>query len=62
MITAAPRHGGNRLGGSADTALRLAGPDDRAATVTSRGTHHHELGRRLAPSDTAALRDEGCIR
>ncbi len=40
------------LGGSAGAAHRLAGLGDLITTATSKGSHHHELGRRLARGDT----------
>jgi glycerol-3-phosphate dehydrogenase (NAD(P)+) len=36
------------LGGAADTPYRIAGLGDLITTATSAGSHHHELGRKLA--------------
>jgi glycerol-3-phosphate dehydrogenase (NAD(P)+) len=47
------------LGGSAGAAHRLAGLGDLITTATSKGSHHHELGRRLARGETATLEGEG---
>ncbi|MEW6331686.1 MAG: hypothetical protein AB1560_09525 [Pseudomonadota bacterium] len=47
------------LGGSAGAAHRLAGLGDLITTATSKGSHHHELGRRLARGETGALEGEG---
>ncbi|GAB4512395.1 MAG: NAD(P)H-dependent glycerol-3-phosphate dehydrogenase [Sulfuricaulis sp.] len=47
------------LGGSAGAAHRLAGLGDLITTATSKGSHHHELGRRLARGETGALTGEG---
>lgn len=46
-------------GGLAATVFHLAGLGDLITTATSRGSHHHELGRRLARGDTSELRGEG---
>ena len=46
------------LGGVATTPYRLAGLGDLITTATSRGSHHHELGRQLARGATA-LEGEG---
>jgi len=48
-----------RLGGDAATPYRLAGLGDLVTTATSSGSHHHELGRRLARGDRESLRGEG---
>jgi glycerol-3-phosphate dehydrogenase (NAD(P)+) len=48
-----------RHGGRAATAFHLAGLGDLITTATSRGSHHHELGRRLARGDAGELRGEG---
>ena len=47
------------LGGTAGAARRLAGLGDLITTATSKGSHHHELGRQLARGETAALEGEG---
>ena len=47
------------LGGSAGAAHRLAGLGDLITTATSKGSHHHELGRLLVRGETAALEGEG---
>jgi glycerol-3-phosphate dehydrogenase (NAD(P)+) len=47
------------LGGSAESARRLAGLGDLVTTATSAGSHHRELGRRLARGGTGALEGEG---
>ena len=47
------------LGGSAGAAHRLAGLGDLITTATSKGSHHHELGRQLARGETKALEGEG---
>ena len=47
------------LGGSPETALGLAGLGDLVTTATSRGSHHHEVGRQLVRQETAALQGEG---
>ncbi len=46
------------LGGLPDTPRRLAGLGDLIATATSAGSHHHEVGRRLARGQEA-LTGEG---
>ncbi|MCR4302376.1 MAG: hypothetical protein NUV51_12250 [Sulfuricaulis sp.] len=47
------------LGGSAGAAQRLAGLGDLIATATSKGSHHHDLGRLLVRGETSALQGEG---
>jgi glycerol-3-phosphate dehydrogenase (NAD(P)+) len=47
------------LGASAGAAHGLAGLGDLITTATSKGSHHHELGRRLVRGETAALEGEG---
>jgi glycerol-3-phosphate dehydrogenase (NAD(P)+) len=47
------------LGGRPATPYGLAGLGDLITTATSRGSHHHELGRRLARGETDALQGEG---
>lgn len=48
-----------RHGGQAATPFHLAGLGDLITTATSLGSHHHELGRRLARGDAGELRGEG---
>jgi glycerol-3-phosphate dehydrogenase (NAD(P)+) len=48
-----------QLGGRPDAALHLAGLGDLITTATSAGSHHHELGRRLARGETANISGEG---
>lgn len=48
-----------QLGGQRESALGLAGLGDLITTATSRGSHHHELGRRLARGETRDLEGEG---
>lgn len=47
------------LGGSAATPYALAGLGDLITTATSTGSHHHELGRKLARGERVALAGEG---
>lgn len=47
------------LGGAAGAARGLAGLGDLITTATSKGSHHHELGRRLARGEAGALAGEG---
>jgi len=47
------------LGGSAEATRRLAGLGDLITTATSAGSHHRELGRRLARGGTEAIEGEG---
>jgi glycerol-3-phosphate dehydrogenase (NAD(P)+) len=47
------------MGGKAATPLRLAGLGDLITTATSRGSHHHELGIRLARGETEDISGEG---
>ncbi|MDH3310842.1 MAG: hypothetical protein OEN49_04745 [Gammaproteobacteria bacterium] len=47
------------LGGSAGVVQRLAGLGDLITTVTSKGSHHHELGRRLVRGEFGSLQGEG---
>ena len=47
------------LGAAAGAAHRLAGLGDLITTATSKGSHHHELGRQLARGETGALEGEG---
>jgi glycerol-3-phosphate dehydrogenase (NAD(P)+) len=48
-----------QLGGDAATAGTLAGLGDLVTTATSRGSHHHELGRRIARAERTGLSGEG---
>jgi glycerol-3-phosphate dehydrogenase (NAD(P)+) len=48
-----------QLGGDAATACTLAGLGDLVTTATSRGSHHHELGRRIARAERTGLSGEG---
>jgi glycerol-3-phosphate dehydrogenase (NAD(P)+) len=48
-----------RMGGVAETAHQLAGLGDLVTTATSAGSHHHELGRRLARGEPAGRIAEG---
>jgi glycerol-3-phosphate dehydrogenase (NAD(P)+) len=43
------------LGGLPDTPRRLAGLGDLITTATSAGSHHHEVGRRLARGQEALM-------
>lgn len=47
------------MGGKAATPLRLAGLGDLITTATSEGSHHHELGIRLARGETEDISGEG---
>ncbi len=47
------------LGGSAATPWSLAGLGDLITTATSPGSHHHELGRKLARGEAVAIEGEG---
>lgn len=47
------------LGGSAATPWSLAGLGDLITTATSPGSHHHELGRKLARGEPVAIEGEG---
>lgn len=47
------------LGGNPLTPYRLAGLGDLVTTATSRGSHHHELGMKIARGDRLALGGEG---
>ncbi|UCH54015.1 MAG: hypothetical protein JSW09_04290 [Pseudomonadota bacterium] len=48
-----------KLGGHAASAATLAGLGDLITTATSRGSHHHALGQRIARGETAGLTGEG---
>lgn len=47
------------LGGAAVTPFHLAGLGDLITTATSRGSHHHELGRLIVRGERARLTGEG---
>ncbi len=47
------------MGGKPVTTLRLAGLGDLITTATSPGSHHHELGRKLARGETRDTSGEG---
>ncbi len=47
------------MGGKAATPLRLAGLGDLITTATSKDSHHHELGVRLARGETEEISGEG---
>lgn len=47
------------FGGDPATTYRWAGLGDLITTATSNGSHHHELGRRLARGDRDTLKGEG---
>jgi len=47
------------LGGSSATPYGMAGLGDLITTATSVGSHHHELGRRLARGQLDAIQGEG---
>ena len=47
------------MGGKAATPLRLAGLGDLITTATSKGSHHHELGIRLARGESEGISGEG---
>lgn len=48
-----------RMGGKRAAPLHLAGLGDLITTATSAGSHHHELGRRLARGETKNINGEG---
>lgn len=48
-----------QLGGDPVAAYTLAGLGDLVTTATSRGSRHHELGRRIARGERAGLSGEG---
>jgi len=48
-----------RMGGEAATPLSLAGLGDLITTATSKGSHHHELGIKLARGETEEISGEG---
>lgn len=47
------------MGGKPAAPLHLAGLGDLITTATSPGSHHHELGRRLARGETGDINGEG---
>ena len=49
----------HRMGGQAGSPYHLAGLGDLITTATSEGSHHHELGRRLAREETDDISGEG---
>ena len=48
-----------RMGGKPAAPLHLAGLGDLITTATSPGSHHHELGRKLARGETGDISGEG---
>ena len=48
-----------QLGGKPEAPLHLAGLGDLITTATSAGSHHHELGCRLARGETGDISGEG---
>jgi glycerol-3-phosphate dehydrogenase (NAD(P)+) len=48
-----------KMGGKPASPFHLAGLGDLVATATSKGSHHYELGRRLARGETENIRGEG---
>jgi glycerol-3-phosphate dehydrogenase (NAD(P)+) len=48
-----------QMGGKPAAPLHLAGLGDLITTATSAGSHHHELGRRLARGETRDISGEG---
>ena len=48
-----------RMGGKPAAPLHLAGLGDLITTATSAGSHHHELGRKLARGETKDISGEG---
>ena len=47
------------LGGTPESAFRLAGLGDLITTATSEGSHHHALGRALARAEPGPFEGEG---
>ncbi|MGC2048119.1 MAG: hypothetical protein WA635_05870 [Gallionella sp.] len=47
------------MGGKPEAPLYLAGLGDLITTATSAGSHHHELGRKLARGETGDISGEG---
>jgi glycerol-3-phosphate dehydrogenase (NAD(P)+) len=48
-----------QMGGKAEAPLHLAGLGDLITTATSSGSHHHELGCKLATGETGDISGEG---
>jgi glycerol-3-phosphate dehydrogenase (NAD(P)+) len=48
-----------QMGGKPAAPLHLAGLGDLITTATSAGSHHHELGRKLARGETEGINGEG---
>ena len=48
-----------RMGGQTTAPMHLSGLGDLITTATSSGSHHHELGRKLARGETADINGEG---
>lgn len=48
-----------QMGGKPSAPLHLAGLGDLITTATSAGSHHHELGRKLAKGETKDISGEG---
>lgn len=48
-----------QMGGKPAAPLHLAGLGDLITTATSAGSHHHELGRKLAKGETEDISGEG---
>ncbi len=48
-----------KMGGKAISSFGLAGLGDLITTATSAGSHHHELGRKLARGETQGISGEG---
>ena len=48
-----------QLGGKPAASFHLAGLGDLITTATSAGSHHHELGRKLARGETGGIGGEG---
>jgi len=48
-----------QMGGKPDAPLHLAGLGDLITTATSAGSHHHEIGCRLARGETKDINGEG---
>lgn len=47
------------MGGQAGSPYHLAGLGDLVTTATSKGSHHHELGRKLAREESQGIEGEG---
>jgi len=48
-----------QMGGKAETPLQMAGLGDLITTATSAGSHHHQLGCKLARAETENISGEG---